>query len=323
MLHHPGGIVTIRMTRSKVAAAVVAVVMTAAGCSSVSGSTPEDGSGQADPLAPSQSENESLVDLSLDQVSEQFLASVCPADTALQVLNSVAVAAGGWTNVSPGEIEPYADGAMAAVIGTTKDLQNLSWPEDLAAGISAVTQEHAQLIVPLDQIKNASTGTEMRESWQALRELPRSGENILRAQLGLGLAWSSNDGCPPPPPVTEPSESTSRPNTSSGAWTTLWQSPSGNLRCGFAPRGSLGVPVVACLDSDTNTLARLPKGRFTQFTEATSSQRAQLPGGFVLDFYQTVSEYGFFCSLEDQGMTCVDADSGVGFVIRRGTAYPI
>jgi len=302
---------------------LVAIVVVVTGCTSVSGSDPETDSGQAASSAPSESEDESLVDLTLDEVTEQFLASICPADTALQVLNSVAVAAGGWTNVSPTEMEPYADGAMSAVIATTKDLQNLSWPEDLAAGKSAVTREHAQLIIPLDQIKNASTGAQMRESWRELRELPRSGENILRAKLGLGLAWSSNDGCPPPPPLPKPSESTSGPNTSSEAWTTLWQSPSGNIRCGFAPRGSLGVPVAACLDSDNNTLARLPKGRFAQFTEATSSQRSQLPGGFVLDFYQTISEYGFFCTMEDQGMTCVDADSGVGFVIRRGIAYPI
>lgn len=83
------------------------------------------------------------------------------------------------------------------------------------------------------------------------------------------------------------------------------------------------MPVAACLDSDTNTLARLPKGYFPAFTQATSSQRSQLPGGPTLEFYESISGYGFRCSLEDSGMTCIDTLSGAGFVIRRGVASPL
>jgi hypothetical protein len=86
----------------------------------------------------------------------------------------------------------------------------------------------------------------------------------------------------------------------------------------MSPRGSLGVPVVAFLDADTNTLARLPMGYYPGFTRADASQRSQLPGGRVLNFNQSTSDYGFCCSLEQSGMTCIDTSTGVGFIIRRG-----
>lgn len=264
--------------------------------------------------------------LSDEEAREEFLALVCPTDTALQFLGNVPLVEGGWDDVTPSVVRPYVEAAVAAAARTATDLPGpAAWPDSIAAELPAVSDEYLAMLAPLERINQAARGSAMKTAWEELTSLPRTAEQQVRLTLGLGVVWSDEDGCPPPPKVKpkEPKKADANSSSSNSNWTTLWQSPSGNLRCGFAPRGSLGVPVAACLDSDTNTLARLPKGYFPAFTNATTSQRSQLPGGRTLQFYESISEYGFTCSLEDSGMTCFDTSSGAGFVIRRGVAYPL
>jgi hypothetical protein len=261
-----------------------------------------------------------------DDAREEFLAVVCPTDTALQFLANVPLEEGGWDDVTPSIVRPYVEAAVAAASRTATDLSDVaSWPDSVAREIPSVSKEYLAILAPLERINQATKDNAMKAAWDEIQSLPRTAEQQVRLTLGLGVVWSDDDGCPPPPKVKPKQAQKEDGNsaTSNSSWTTLWQSPSGNLRCGFAPSGSLGVPVAACLDSDTNTLARLPKGYYPLFTQATSSQRAQVPGGQILEFYESISGYGFTCSLEDSGMTCIDTSTGAGFVIRRGAAFPL
>ena len=264
-----------------------------------------------------------------EEASQEFLALVCPTDTALQILGNVSLAADGWGKVQPKDARPYAEAAIEQASRAAQQLEQFRpWPANVADDMPEVSQEYLQMLTPLQRIASASDGEAMKDPWLELRALPRTAEQSVRLTLGLGIVASPEDGCPPAPEVPRRSadvdDDDAQSASGSGSWTTLWQSPSGNLRCGFSPEGSLGVPVAACLDSDTNTLARLPKGYYPAITSATTSQRAQLSGGFVLDFGETVSDYGFTCTLLDpQGMTCRDLATGQGFSIRRGVAYPL
>lgn len=310
------------MSRLRIPLLAMTALVLLAGCALPFGSSDESEPGSTATSTPLES-SEPPEFISLPEARSQFVASVCSTDTALHILNNVALVAEGWDKVTPDQAAPYVQGAVTAASSTISNLENVSWPSEIASNIPTVIEEHREIQFLLGRIESSVTGSDMKVVWQELRTLPRMGEQRIRSQLGLGDVWSQNDGCPPPPPVSNSDASAERPTTSSAGWTTLWQSPSGNLRCGFAPRGSRGVPVAACLDSDTNTLARLPRGYAPVFSEATASQRAQLPGGFVLEFYQSVAEYGLSCSLEDAGMTCIDGSTGAGFIIRRGVAYPI
>lgn len=310
------------MSRLRIPLLAITALVLLAGCALPFGASDESEPGSTATSTPlDSSEPPELI--SLSEARSQFVASVCPTDTALHILNNVALVAEGWDKVTPDQAAPYAQGAVTAASSTISNLENVVWPSEIASDIPTVIEEHREIQFLLGRIESSVTGSDMKAVWQELRTLPRLGEQRIRLQLGLGDVWSQNDGCPPPPPVANSDASSERPTTSSAGWTTLWESPSGNLRCGFAPRGSRGVPVAACLDSDTNTLARLPRGYAPVFSEATASQRAQLPGGFVLEFYQSVAEYGLSCSLEDSGMTCIDGSTGAGFIIRRGVAFPI
>lgn len=311
------------MHRHRLAWTLAGLVLLVSACTSTSSIDGQSVSGSAEPTASPAAEAAAM---SEEEAREEFLAIVCPTDTALQFLANVPLTEGGWESVTPATVRPYVEAAVAASSRTATDLDDpTTWPESIAAELPAVSDEYLAMLAPLERINQAGKGNAMKEAWQELQSLPRTAEQQVRLTLGLGVVWSDDDGCPPPPKVKpKPPEKDDDGSASANSnWTSLWQSPSGNLRCGFAPRGSLGVPVVACLDSDTNTLARLPKGYYPAFTNATASQRSQLPGGRTLQFYESISEYGFTCSLEDSGMTCFDMSSGAGFVIRRGVAYPL
>lgn len=311
------------MRRHHLAWSLAAVALVIGACSPASSSDSQSASGSAEPAS---SEPSASTVMSTEDARKEFLSIVCPTDTALQFLGNVPLAEGGWEAVTSSTARPYVEAAVAAASRTATDLSEVtSWPESIAAELPAISDEYLAMLAPLERINQATKGNAMKAAWEELQSLPRTSEQQVRLTLGLGVVWSDDDGCPPPPKVKpkEPKKNNGSSTSSSSNWTTLWQSPSGNLRCGFAPSGSLGVPVAACLDSDTNTLARLPKGYFPAFTNATTSQRSQLPGGRTLQFYESISEYGFTCSLEDTGMTCFDTSSGAGFVIRRGVAYPL
>lgn len=311
------------MRRHHLALALVVIPLVLSACSASSSGDSQPASGSAEPPTSEPATSSIMTD---EDARKEFLSIVCPTDTALQFLANVPLAEGGWEAVTPSTARPYVEAAVAAASRTATDLTEVtSWPESVAVEIPAISDEYLAMLAPLERINQATKGNAMKAAWEELQSLPRTSEQQVRLALGLGVVWSDDDGCPPPPKVKpkEPKKNNGGSTSSSSNWTTLWQSPSGNLRCGFAPSGSLGVPVVACLDSDTNTLARLPKGYYPAFTNATASQRSQLPGGQTLQFYESISEYGFTCSLEDSGMTCFDASSGAGFVIRRGIAYPL
>ena len=265
--------------------------------------------------------------MSDEDAADEFLSVVCPTDTALHVLGNVGVAAGGWTKVRPSQSKPYAESAIDQARGTAERLLSTTdWPVSVTESIRQVADEYLSIVTPLQLIASAVKGSAMAQPWATVSSKARTAEQRVRLELGLGTAGSEDDGCPPEPRVEAPNPATSPSGsgTDSGtntAWTSRWQSPSGNLRCGYAPRSSKGVPLVACLDADTNTLARLYNGYRAAISSATSSQRQQLPGGPTMDFNDGISVGPFACALLDQGMTCRDTDTGAGFLIRRGVAY--
>lgn len=311
------------MLRIRLVASLAIITLAAGACSQSPGA---DSQTPSSSVGPASAEAEASELMAEDDARDEFLAVVCPTDTALQFLGNLPLAEGGWEDVTPSTVRPYVEAALAAASRTATDLNDItSWPESVATEIPVVSKEYLALLAPLERINQATKGNAMKAAWDEVQSLPRTAEQQVRLTLGLGVVWSDDDGCPPPPKVKpkEAKKNDGNGATSSSNWTSLWQSPSGNLRCGFAPSGSLGVPVAACLDSDTNTLARLPRGYYPAFTQATSSQRSQLPGGQTLEFYESISGYGFTCSLEDSGMTCIDTSTGAGFVIRRGVAFPL
>ena len=162
-------------------------------------------------------------------------------------------------------------------------LETAGWPAEVRATIVDVADEYLSLVTPLQQIAAATAGTQMSRPWGIVASRPQTAEQKARLELGLPAAGAAKDGCPPAPKVILPkapsgSSSSGRGSASSSGWTYRWESPSGNLHCGYAPRSSMGVPVIACLDSQTNTLARLYANRSAMITTATRSQRAQLQG---------------------------------------------
>ena len=177
-----------------------------------------------------------------------------------------------------------------------------------------VATEYLQILAPLEQMTDAVAAPQLRALWRQIRFMPRTAEKRVREGLGLGPLRTEADGCPPAPPVP-----VATPSAPGGAWTTLWESPSGNLRCGLAPPTGAGEARVACLDASTATLASMVKGGLPQFTQATPADAAGLPGGTIVDFDESISEYGFMCTLlNPQGMTCRDLETGRGFYVRRG-----
>jgi hypothetical protein len=273
---------------------------------------------------PTQS-NEGAPGTAATTAAQAFLAAVCPTDSALQNISQAALAAGGWTSVSPRDIHPLAQWAVESVRSTSTLLDASEWPPDVAPSIPGVAEEYLGMLRPLTTLSESNSSDQLRSAWQFLDELSRTNEQAVRIALGLGAVASSTDGCPPPQPVptrTSPPKPSS-PASGSGAWTSSWQSPSGNIRCGFAPQGSTGLPTVACLVADENRLVRMPQGSDPIYSpSATESQRTQLAGGRTLEYGAYISAGPFECwqsPPDGVGMTCTDLATGHGFSIKRGS----
>lgn len=257
--------------------------------------------------------------------AQAFLAAACPTDSALQDISQAALAAGGWTSVSPRDIHPLAQWAVESVRSTSTSLDANQWPPEVAPSIPGVTEEYLAMLRPLTTLSESNSGDQLRSAWQFLEELSRSDEQAVRIELGLGPVDSNDDGCPPPQPVPTRTSTPkpSSPAAGSDAWTSLWQSPSGNIRCGFTPQGSTSLPTVACLVADENRLVRMPQGSDPIYSpSATENQRAQLAGGRTLEYGAYISAGPFECwqsPPDGVGMTCTDVATGHGFSIKRGS----
>jgi hypothetical protein len=269
--------------------------------------------------------SEGSPDTAATTAAQVFLAAVCPTDSAVQNISQAALAAGGWTSVSPRDIHPLAQWAVESVRSTATSLDANQWPTEVAPSIPGVSEEYLAMLRPLTTLSESNSGDQLRSAWQFLDELGRTNEQAVRIELGLGPVDSNDDGCPPPQPIpSRPATPTpSSPASGSGPWTSSWQSPSGNIRCGFTPQGSTGLPTVACLVSDENRLVKMSQGSDPMYSpSATESQRAQLPGGRTLEYGAYISVGPFECwqsPPDGVGMTCTDVATGHGFSIRRGS----
>lgn len=159
-------------------------------------------------VTPSSSEApETSASIDPKAVRQAFLDSVCPSAYAFGVLENAAIAAGGWEDTEPGVARPYANRALKAVQSTARDLkQRTGWPSDLEVDVSATADEFLAMAAPLQQVVDAQSGSDMARAWKKLIDMPRVAEQRVRTNLGLGLAWTKNDGCPQVPSVAPPPE---------------------------------------------------------------------------------------------------------------------
>ena len=195
--------------RSALAAVVLAVsVLVTAGCSSPNEvvnssspvSSPQPGASSSPP-----SESETPL-LGVKEAARQFLAIVCPTDTALHLVETVQLSKGSWKSVKPKDVQPYTRNAVEAARTTSQELERTDWPEDVASIMPEVSREYLELLTPLDSIDQAASGAAMQRPWRELQSLSRVAEQQVRVSLGLGTAGSKEDGCPPPPKVEPPRE---------------------------------------------------------------------------------------------------------------------
>lgn len=143
--------------------------------------------------------------LEIDTAAQVFLAAVCPTETELHNVENVAIAAGGWAKASPSKVRSAAAQAVTA-IGQTADLlaQETRWPPELQRDLRASTDELLSLATPLQGLSEARTSSEMEQYWTRIEKSSRVAEQRLRLILGIGLARSVDDGCPPAPKVSRP-----------------------------------------------------------------------------------------------------------------------
>jgi hypothetical protein len=195
----------------------VAMVLTACATGPTSpdsiGSTPEA------PASLAASSPGKLVELlELETAAQVFLAAMCPTEMELHNVENVAIAAGGWTEASPSKVRRAASQAVTAV-GQSAELlvQETRWPPELERDMRATTDELLALASPLQGLSEARSGAEMERYWTRIEKASRVAEQRLRLSLGLGLARSADDGCPPAPKVSRPKpESASPPSPQSG-----------------------------------------------------------------------------------------------------------
>lgn len=98
----------------------------------------------------------------------------------------------------------------------------------------------------------------------------------------------------------------------SAAQVDLWQSPSGNIRCGYADQTG-----IACYMRDTGRYGALRSfgGSSVGYT------RTGLPGGRVLPYGAVWSRSTFRCQSRRDGMRCASSFTGHGFHISRESTY--
>lgn len=94
--------------------------------------------------------------------------------------------------------------------------------------------------------------------------------------------------------------------------TEVWQSPSGNIRCGYT--NQVGV---ACSMRHNGRVATL-----RSFGNSSIGwTRYSLPAGYVLPYGRTWRRSTFSCSSMTTGMTCSSSYTGHGFFISRERTY--
>lgn len=196
--------------------AAAALVLTACtGNTGASSSTPETSSMSAPTTSgsPSAESDTPREVLGSKEAAAEFLAIVCPTDTALHLVENVSLTAQGWKQVKPKDMQPYTRSAVEAARLANQKLQRDDWPDSVAALMTAVSNEYLELLAPLDQIDQASSGAQMLDPWKRIRALPRVAEQQVRVTLGLGTVGSKDDGCPPAPKAPKPAN-TSGTNSS-------------------------------------------------------------------------------------------------------------
>lgn len=269
----------------------------------------------------------------MESAGETFIDTVCPTRVALDNLLATAISAGGWREMLAEDARQYAQEAVAQTQATVRGLDEAAWPDPLTATIPGVVDEYLATLRPLERLASANP-KDRAAAWRDLQSLSRSHEEKVRISLGLGSYDSTDNGCPLPPNVKpQPQESnakTEEPSSQSdsSAWTMHWTSPSGNIACGYAPKGSDGRPVVACIVLDEGTLMRVRSSGIVEGpVRADGSDQSQLTSASAntLGWGQTIAPPGFFCQQSTQsgsGMACQENTFGQGFTIKRGTYWP-
>ncbi len=314
-----------------VVSAAVALTLALAGCSSAS-SNVDDAS--ATPAGSETSSSEQGARTA--KAAEAFLAAVCPSRTAVNNLFVTATAAGGWRNMSKRDAAQYSQAAVAEIQTTARKLSESGWPDPIADDMPAVVDEYLATLRPLERIAQVSPQGRSG-AWTDLQSQPRAAEERVRIELDLGSFDAEDNGCPLPPNVrpAQPNKngggaSSNSSGQGSASWTMHWTSPSGNIACGYAPKGRDGRPVVACIVLDEQQLMRvrangLVEGPFS----ADSNDRSQLTSSNAraLSWGEVIQPPGFFCQMSLEtgpGMACQENVFATGFTVKRGTywSYP-
>ncbi len=192
-----------------VIASVLATALLGSACSS--SSTPPAPSPTTTPTPTPSS-------MTTKEASKFFLTAVCPLDTSIHVVGNLALAAGGWPQVDPKVSKNYiadAAGVARSAAAALSDPQ-VNWPAAMKSAVKGTSRDILALIVPLQEMSQASTGADMAKPWSAISNQPRADEQDLRLQLELPAAGATHDGCPAAPPVipAKPSPSqTSKPSS--------------------------------------------------------------------------------------------------------------
>lgn len=143
--------------------------------------------------------------LAIETAAQVFLAAACLTEAGLHNVENVAIAAGGWASAPAKKIRNAATQAVTAISETASLLtQETRWPPELQADVRSTTDEILALASPLQDLADAPSGTDRSRYWARVEKSSRVAEQRLRLSLGVGLARSTNDGCPPAPKVVPP-----------------------------------------------------------------------------------------------------------------------
>jgi hypothetical protein len=96
------------------------------------------------------------------------------------------------------------------------------------------------------------------------------------------------------------------------AYPETFQSPSGNIRCGYWPQMGVG-----CYTRNNGRMAFLESFGEAYVTRSSGG----LPGGPVIRYGRTWRRSTFRCHSSTAGMDCWSTYTGNGFFINRSTAY--
>jgi len=193
--------------RLSIAAVAVSLVVLA-GCTGPSeGESPSSAVVSDPPATPSAIDVDQSPTLGPKEAAREFLAIVCPTDSALHLVETVSLTAGGWKEVKPKDVRPYAKNAIDAARLASQDLQRDDWPESISKQMPQVAREYLEMLAPLEEINQSATGESMNRPWKRIRSLSRTSEQQVRLTLGLAGVGSQDDGCPPAPKAPKPAAS--------------------------------------------------------------------------------------------------------------------